>query len=154
MIANGLTKRIVIHGVLKVIDRERYASLRLSARELAKAGRTRQEIGAELGLTYHSVVAMCSGMKVKKKQVSNGNAFVADDYEPHMAEEPTYTVPGSPERIAVYQARASRGESLFHPADKANEIFCKYEGAKIDVQSREPGIRYCVVPRFRPVSDY
>jgi hypothetical protein len=30
---------------------------------------------------------------------------------------PTSAPPGSPARIAVYRARAGRGEALYHPAD-------------------------------------
>lgn len=35
--------------------------------------------------------------------------------------EPTDTLPGTPERVAVLEARASAGESLFHPDDRKRE---------------------------------
>jgi hypothetical protein len=34
--------------------------------------------------------------------------------------QPTTAAPGSPDRIAVYRARAQRGEQVFHPADEPN----------------------------------
>lgn len=36
--------------------------------------------------------------------------------------EPTATLPGTPERVAVYESRAQRGEQLFHPQDARDEV--------------------------------
>lgn len=35
--------------------------------------------------------------------------------------DPTGAVPGSPEKVAAMEARAARGEQLFHPADATHE---------------------------------
>ena len=32
--------------------------------------------------------------------------------------EPTDTLPGSPERVKVYEDRAQRGQKIFHPEDR------------------------------------
>ena len=46
------------------------------------------------------------------------------------AQQPTYTTPGSPERIAIYQKRVENGEALFHPDDEKIEIEPCYTSTK------------------------
>lgn len=46
-----------------------------------------------------------------------GAIGIRDQYGPAPLPVPTNTLPGTPERQAVYQARADRKESIFHPND-------------------------------------
>ncbi len=39
------------------------------------------------------------------------------DLEPCVSPEPTCALPGSPQKIEVLRARATRGERLWHPQD-------------------------------------
>jgi hypothetical protein len=55
------------------------------------------------------------------------NANPLKSVPPKMPKTPTYSTPGSEERIQVYIARVSRGEAVFHPGDE-NIVIDSYLG--------------------------
>jgi hypothetical protein len=64
------------------------------------------------------------------RQVRDCYAFLTSDKyrtrgtahsKPQRIPEPTATYPGTPERLAVLEARAAAGECLFHPEDAVRE---------------------------------
>lgn len=61
-----------------------------------------------------------------------------------LAEFPTNTLAGSPERIEVYRERWSAGYSLWHPADNSH-VLNEYETRLAPVS----GIRVIAMPKLR-----
>lgn len=80
-----------------------------------------KEVAAELGVSCHSVIAICQ--QARKAVFAAANPEWGDrerdDWNGRFAfpDKPTDASPGTEAKIRVFQARYRRGESLFHPWD-------------------------------------
>ncbi len=70
--------------------------------------------------------------------------------------DPTDAAPGTPEKVAVMEARAARGEALFHPEDAPDTVGKVVRGRLGGVVHRLTQSRLNELPEFHrdPWSDY
>jgi hypothetical protein len=98
------------------LRRERLAALwtRHRAAEPKAATHDGATLDARRGLMTAAVNA---GASLAHNALEAADLNLDDAFEPRPAATPTHARPGSPEKIAVLEARAAAGEALFHPDD-------------------------------------